>query len=946
MTAIDQFLSRKAARFDKHYRDFVSAGVRRVDLQGLATKSFYTPDLEDVFVDVGLVPRAAHNIEGHLLPEVPHETIDRRSLETLLDHESPSIVAVIGSPGSGKTTLLRHTTRKICRRKKRRRRPTPILLFLRDHVRWIISTPQDGLASLLTHSLTQNSLVVPLGWFEQRLQSGDCVVFLDGLDEIALPEHRKAVAEWIEVQTTRYAKNDFVITSRPHGYRTTPIDGATVVQVQPFSEEQVKLFVHRWYEAVERHGMGNSEDDDESTGSFQTGADDLLDRLKNSVGLADLTANPLLLTMIVNVHRHRGALPGSRVELYGEICQVMLWRRQEAKKLTVALRGDKRETLLQKLAFTMMEQRVRDLPKAKVLGALRPSMRRLSKDLSAEEFLDDLGVNGLLIEREAEVFSFCHHTFQEYLASAYIQSKGRVDVLVENVDDIWWRETAILYASRADADRVINACITSGSVTALALAFDCVEQDGDVDPDLRARLDDLTRSASDLFSEFRVRQLMTGVLIARHFRHFVSTSTRSRVCTQFLTAAMYRLYQQQTMRAHPHETDSEDGASETSPAQGMLGREAVGFIGWVNEITGSSGRYRLPTTAELDDPFVGRALETVVPEPDDLLLWATTDDTRGRLVLWSNRQGAVHPHSVSGTVLVQYCLDDLRSSANALDRVAILIAVQVSSQLVGTLSEVLNPVTAVVPSALVKWRGRATKTARELHKLLSILVPRHPGLDAALTLADFVIVSLTRNYQVSQGAHRDRVEVAYRLNDLITGNRLKGLEYGIASLLAFEDERAIYLPVVLDQLVYRAVRELKHGTRLAEFTDNVFTNLADAVKNLVRAGSATDLDSVMDQVVAGKPAVIAAVGGNSWASRVLGYLERVAGPVFAGQVGLTQQRAAAIRVMALLTCLELRARGVPALGAVFLDLALAVTLLQRRDQGLAPMPEMVTVAVG
>ena len=53
--------------------------------------------------------------------------------------------------------------------------------------------------------------------------------------------------------------------------------------------------------------------------------------------------------MIANVHRYRGALPGSRADLYAEICQVMLWRRQEAKNLPAGLAGDKKEALLRGL---------------------------------------------------------------------------------------------------------------------------------------------------------------------------------------------------------------------------------------------------------------------------------------------------------------------------------------------------------------------------------------------------------------------------------------------------------------------------------------------------------------------------------------------------------------------------------------------------------------------
>jgi predicted NACHT family NTPase len=63
----------------------------------------------------------------------------------------------------------------------------------------------------------------------------------------------------------------------------------------------------------------------------ETAADDLLRRLDGAPGLYALTVNPLLLTMIAIVHRYCGALPGSRADLYGQICQAMLWQRQEAR---------------------------------------------------------------------------------------------------------------------------------------------------------------------------------------------------------------------------------------------------------------------------------------------------------------------------------------------------------------------------------------------------------------------------------------------------------------------------------------------------------------------------------------------------------------------------------------------------------------------------------------
>ena len=112
--------------------------------------------------------------------------------------------------------------------------------------------------------------------------------------------------------------------------------------------------------------------------------------------------NPLLLTMIVNVHRYRGALPGSRADLYSEICQVMLWRRQEAKQLPLQMSGDKKVAILGGLAYVMMGRRVSDLSLADVLAEVQPGLRRVSRGVTPEVFLADASSNGLLVERADE----------------------------------------------------------------------------------------------------------------------------------------------------------------------------------------------------------------------------------------------------------------------------------------------------------------------------------------------------------------------------------------------------------------------------------------------------------------------------------------------------------------------------------------------------------------
>lgn len=511
---LDRALGQRFTRFDKRYREFVLGSLRFIDLKGLATVGFYTPELDEVFVDVSLAFREPNQASGSLLAALPSEVTDRHSIGDFLDRPQPVVLAVIGAPGSGKTTLLRHTARQLCRAHRGRRRTVPILLYLRDHVTAITSTPDAALPELARGTLGRYRADEPEGWFEQRLHDGDCLVLLDGLDEVARPADRRGVASWVERQIRQYPKNDFVITSRPQGYLTARIDGAAVLQVRNFTDEQVTRFVQSWYLAVERHSTGATGDDVRLRA--ESAADDLLRRLNGAPALYDLTVNPLLLTMIATVHRYRGALPGSRADLYGEICQVMLWRRQEAKNLPIAPSGDKKEALLCGLAFTMMQRQVRDLPRTDVLAEITPALRRMPRKLTAEEFLTDIASNGLLIERESGLYSFAHQTFQEYLAATHIRDKGLPNVLVEAVDDVWWRETTLLYTARSDADPIVRACLASSSITALSLAFDCAEQDSELAPELRDRLFKLLGSVFDSGTDPERRRLVAGVLLTRH----------------------------------------------------------------------------------------------------------------------------------------------------------------------------------------------------------------------------------------------------------------------------------------------------------------------------------------------------------------------------------------------------------------------------------------------
>ncbi|GGK77681.1 hypothetical protein Sme01_43640 [Sphaerisporangium melleum] len=584
------------------------ASVGYMETLGIATQSEYVLRMRQVYVDVSLVPRPSHAtarepyVGAVRAAAVPGE---RRTLESFLGGDDRGrVLAVIGGPGSGKTTLVRNTTLDLCGRRWLRRRPLPVLLYLRDHAAALLVGEPPGLAAVAVSASWLDGRV-SAAWLERRLDRGGCVVLLDGLDEVADEGDRARVVAWIGRQIARHPGNQYVLTSRPHGYLSNPLPNAEVLQVRRFTHEQISRYLHGWYYAIECRAA-------DATGPgirkiAEEKADDLLARLRATPGLYDLAANPLLLTMIANVHRYRGRLPGSRAALYAEMCDVLLHRRQEARNLADAtgLLGPQKERVVRHLALAMMRAKVRDLPAAEAAKAIRRALRQVPGRVAPEVFLEEARKSGLLVEREQGVYAFAHLTLQEYLAAAQI---GQQDAgpLPGHVDDPWWRETTLLWAANADATPVIEACMASGTVRALALAFDCAEQALQVDPDVRERLEALLASG-DAEEDPGRRRLLAGVMAERTLREVIWLDENTAVCARPVSRDLYDMFLRDTgIDGHTWYAgqDEAPSAAGDEAAVGILAGHAERFVTWLNALSDGETAYRLPTQEEIADPAV------------------------------------------------------------------------------------------------------------------------------------------------------------------------------------------------------------------------------------------------------------------------------------------------------------------------------------------------------
>lgn len=639
---VNSTVTRWLAGYGSSYRRGVRLLHRYFDELGLSYRGENPAAVEDVFVDVTLVRRQPGKILNAVVAkEIADKDAEpmRHSIWDFLDDQEygPVRLTIIGPPGSGKTTLLQHITLTITRKSRRdgkQRRSVPVLLFLRDCCGQIMANPRISLSAVIETQVEPLAGKPPVDWFKKRLAEGQCVVMFDGADEIADRSDRQAVHEWIHLQVSRYPGNDYLVTSRSLGHREYSYQDGTVLQVREFTPAQIRNFVDGWYRSAEWNPLAKASA--KISGKMSAEAEKLLERIDRTA-LAQLAANPLLLTMICRVNRHRGELPTTRPELYQEFCDVLLENRQRGRRLTDHLKPGETVGVLRRLAFTMMERRLEKPSAREMTTMIKMPLKRISTGIDPEDFLASVHYAGLLTESEHGGYSFVHQTFCEYLAATAIIESGRIHVLLENVADPWWRETSLFYAAIEGADRIVDACLKSDRLPALALAFQCADVDRSLDSGLRRRLSALLGEATDPNVPAERRRLAAAVIATRELRPVILLASDVRVCDAPVSRRLFEIFISQSTGEFP----SRGPASDTDAVAGLAAvgvREpyVLAFLNWLNGLSDGQRLYRLPTRAEADDPRFASKNHCV---------WLASPDEPQELDLWGT--GAEHPHVVS-----------------------------------------------------------------------------------------------------------------------------------------------------------------------------------------------------------------------------------------------------------------------------------------------------------
>ena len=255
----------QSSDFDR-YINYVESETQYVDIRWLSGKadSVHRIRLDDLYVTLRYSQQGLQHLNN--LQETP-------PLENALEKES--VLLIKGNPGSGKSTFLRMVAFYLCQRWKSQEvahpfmcsfvsdaEMIPLLIKAGDFAEYLQRSIEIPIrrescvdVRLLVEFLEEQSK--SLNWrlsaddFLQKLENGNCIIMLDGLDETPNLFLKEALNVLMSRFGLAYPGCRLIVTSRPSLDLNTMIPARfATIEILPLDSASIDKFISLWSEVL------------------------------------------------------------------------------------------------------------------------------------------------------------------------------------------------------------------------------------------------------------------------------------------------------------------------------------------------------------------------------------------------------------------------------------------------------------------------------------------------------------------------------------------------------------------------------------------------------------------------------------------------------------------------------------------------------------------------
>jgi HEAT repeat protein len=395
------------------------------------------------------------------------------SIKDTLSDTTNSHMVILGDPGIGKSCLLQHIALKASTNAGEslgiKEHLLPVLIPLREY-------PQFGSKKMLKEFIfdyiQKQICYLPENVLERFLEKNLFFFLLDGLDEVISESQRIDVSRQVEHFMAQYPRTRIILTSRPAGYKPAALIGSIPhFTLANFDDDEIREFLVKWFtflDKIEKERFDKVE--------TERKAYDLTEIIVKNEKILRLARNPLLLTIMVLIHRVGKRLPERRAEFYDLAVKTIsgTWERWKNLETFEGKELPDQEiilALLENIGYRLHNEKPKNVVGVEELKIWLKEAMEQEMGYSTPKMINDFlwmlqERAGLLVEKGLGLYGFVHLTFQEYFTARYI-AVGRGTRLAENLTKTYlhssrWREVILLAAAAASpeqADLILDSAL-------------------------------------------------------------------------------------------------------------------------------------------------------------------------------------------------------------------------------------------------------------------------------------------------------------------------------------------------------------------------------------------------------------------------------------------------------------------------------------------------------
>ena len=333
------------------------------------------------------------------------------------------LLVILGGPGAGKTTTLSYALLMFAQERAKMKfdmddHLLPVFILLRR-----LSTSNN---SILEDLLSQDSQILskdllkecPKDYFEKKLKKGQCLLLLDGMDEVTDEAAHRRVAEKINSLAANCPDNHIVVTCRIAGWQNLLSGTFRILETQDFSRNEIHSFIRGWQKAIitqsekaklefdipdkkrfEEKWKEHKENIVDLAIDLQTR--NLINAIDSNNRILAIAVNPMLLSLIALVHHNRAVLPKGRTILYSQCIELLIeaWDRTRDISSPIEITAAQKEMILREIAFEFQSQGKGEDTRENLEKFIETFAPQIGVSIPAPTLLRDIETRrGLLIE--------------------------------------------------------------------------------------------------------------------------------------------------------------------------------------------------------------------------------------------------------------------------------------------------------------------------------------------------------------------------------------------------------------------------------------------------------------------------------------------------------------------------------------------------------------------